>query len=211
MMPEDIQTAPFTRRATAHLCDLALLTIVLTVIGLLLPVAPPPMDSMSFYSGQDFRNYFTLVAIGLSISMVLFLVLILGWAKSTPGMWLTGLAYSGLDGKPPSASSYRRRLIRGLFYTLLILLPGPVIALLVAFLSHAVFSVPFTTAADMLDKLGIPSMAQLAIHSLSFLALFVALIYVYKQLSHKSSDPKKPKASWFDRKSDSTIVLKKKL
>lgn len=208
MNSKDIQVAPFTRRATAHLLDLAIWVVALTAIGFQLPVAPPPVDAMSFYTAQDFRNYFTLAGIGIVLALVMFLGLIFGWVKTTPGMWLTRLEYSGLDGSVPTLTSFRKRLLRGVLYTVLILFPGPILAFVVAAISANVLRVPFTSGADMLDKLGFPPLAQLAIHSLSFVALFVGLVYVHQQLSHGTRDSKLARVSWFDRKCGSTIVLK---
>jgi len=125
-------------------------------------------------------------------------------------MWLTGLEYSGLNGTPPTLSSFRKRLARGVLYTILILLPGPILALIVAAILANVFRVPFTNAAAMLDQLGVPPMAQLAIHSLSFVALFIALIYVFRQVSHRLKNTTLARVSWFGRKCGSTIVLRRK-
>jgi len=200
--------APFVRRAIAHFIDLALIILVLSLLGLFLPVAPPPVDAMAFYSEQDFKNYFTLVAAWFVIATCIYLLAMFRVISCTPGMWLTGLRYVGLDGGAPTPISIGKRFIGALLYSLLILLPGPIIAVVVAMLTHAIFRTPLTTAAKMLDEIGVPDLAQLAIHSLSFMALFVGIIYVFKQLSHKDKGSSELTPSWYDRKCGCTIVVK---
>jgi len=200
--------APFLRRATAHVVDLILIVFLLTIFSLFLPVAPPPVDSMAFYGEQDFKNYFTLVGAWIAIATIVYLLAMSGAIYSTPGMRLAGLRYKGLDGSNPTSLSIGKRFIGAILYSLVVLLPGPVIALLVAVMTHAIFSTPLTTAAKMLDKVGVPDLAQLAIHSLSFIALFIGLIYVYKQISHKSENTDDLTPSWYDKKCGCTIALR---
>jgi len=202
------KVAPFSRRAIAHICDLFLVATILILVAQFLPVSPPPADAMAFYTAQDFKNYFTLVGVAIFIASTMYLSLILGLVHATPGMLLARLEYSGLNGEPASVGSYWKRLLRGLIYTLAIFFPGPLIALIVVIISYHVFNATVTTAAEMLDVLGVPSYVQFAIHALSFIALFIGLIYVIKQLNHRSKKTVELKPSWFDMKSGSTIVVK---
>jgi len=200
--------APLLRRVTAHLIDLVLIVFVLAIFSLFLPVAPPPLDAMAFYVEQDFKNYFTLVGAWVAIATIVYLLAMSGAIYSTPGMRLVGLRYMGLDGSNPTPLGIGKRFIGAILYSLVVLLPGPVIALLVAVMTHTIFSTPLTTAAKMLDKVGVPDLAQLAIHSLSFIALLVGFVYVYKQISHKSENTHDLTPSWYDKKCGCTIALR---
>jgi len=70
----DFRIASFLRRATAHLIDMALIILALTLLGLFLPVSPPPVDAMAFYTEQDFKNYFTLVTAWIVIATCTYLL-----------------------------------------------------------------------------------------------------------------------------------------
>jgi len=208
MKSKSLVIASFPRRATAHLIDLALIIFILTVFSHFLPVAPPPVDAMAFYTDQDFYNYFTLVGMWLGIATTVYLLAMSGVIYSTPGMRIAGLRYMGLAGSNPTSISIGKRFVGAILYSLIVLLPGPIIALFVVFITHALFNIPVTTAAKMLDVIGVPDLAQLAIHSLSFIALFVGLAYVYKRLYHKGSETANLSPSWYDKLCGCTIVVR---
>ncbi len=207
-MCQELNIASSTRRTTAHLIDLLILVAILSVVSFFLPIAAPPVDAMSFYSSQDFSNYFSLVILWLVIASIYYLLAAYKLVSCTPGMWLTSLRYAALDGGTPTSRSIGKRFKGAFWYSLLILLPGPFIALIVVFISYSFFNVPFTTAADMLDQLGVPSLTQLAIHSLSFVALYVGSVYVFNQLTHKKDKNSNLSASAYDEQCGCTLVKK---
>jgi hypothetical protein len=168
-----VKPASWHRRIVAQTVDLALLGLVLVLIARLLPEGPPPADSMAFFTMQDFINYFVLVAVALTLTIAAFLV-VMAW-RCTPGQRMLSLKLTTLGGHAPSRPQVLTRLLVALRNMLLIMLPGPIIALLVGAAAAAVLNIPFSTTDKVLMKLEIPQSIRYAIHGVSFLALFAAL------------------------------------
>lgn len=127
---------------------------------------------MAFFTGQDFTNYFTLVVVALLATLAVFHAV--RFTRATPGQKLLGLQLVALDGRAPQPEQVNVRRNTALRNMLLIMLPGPIIALIVGGTAAAVLDIPFTTTDKLLLKLEIPKSIRYTIHGLSFLALVAA-------------------------------------
>ncbi len=170
-----MQAKPATwhRRIVAQTLDLCLLGLVLALFAQVLPDGPPPADSMAFFTKQDFINYFILVAVALLLTVAAFQLV--AATQATPGQRLLNLQLVTLDGQRPSRKQVNTRQKTALINMLLIMLPGPVIALVVGFTVAAMLNIPFTTTDKVLLKLEIPQGIRYAIHAVSFLALLAGV------------------------------------
>jgi hypothetical protein len=168
-----VKPATWHRRIAAQTLDLCLLGLALVLLAPLLPEGPPPADSMAFFTGQDFINYFTLVAAALLLTVLAFQIAKV--TRATPGQRLLSLRLTTLGGLAPSHKQVNIRLMTAIRNLLLIMLPGPIIALLVGASVAAVLNIPFTTTDKLLLKLEIPQSIRYAIHGVSFLALLAAV------------------------------------
>jgi ABC-type uncharacterized transport system permease subunit len=168
-----IKPATWARRLMAQILDLGILGLLLILLARQLPEGPPPADSMAFFTKQDFINYFLLVAVALALTIVAFQFM--KATRATPGQMLLQLQLTALDGTEPTSAQIDTRLRTALMNILLIMLPGPIIALVVGGSVAAVLDVPFATTDKLLMKLEIPAGIRYAIHSVSFLALLAAI------------------------------------
>jgi hypothetical protein len=168
-----VKPANWHRRIAAQALDLFLLGLVLVLIARVLPDGPPPADSMAFFTGQDFINYFSLVAFALAITVAVFQVVKV--TKATPGQRILSLRLTTLDALEPSNKQVNIRLITAIRNILIIMLPGPIIALIVGASVASLLNIPFTTTDKVLLKLEIPQAVRYTIHGVSFLALFAAV------------------------------------
>ncbi|MEM6638591.1 MAG: RDD family protein [Pseudomonadota bacterium] len=202
-----ITPAGWPRRLAALFCDYALLGIALWLISTQQPSGPPPADAMSFYTAQDFKNYFSLVGYALCLCSLAFL-LVLTPLRSTLGQALFRLRLVALDGNDVTIRHVTHRWRVALATLIFIMVPGPVIALLIGAVTAAILSVPFSTSDAVLRQAGIPDALRLAAHGLSFLALILALwhglirryLLVHK---HRSAG-----LTRLDRRSESTHVAR---
>ena len=169
----NIQPATWERRLCGLVFDYALLAASLAAIGYLLPEGPPPADAMAFFSAQDFIKYFVLVGAALAITAVAFQLV--PWLEATPGQRMVGLRLVSLDGSRPTKQQVSRRKKKALLYIAIIMLPGPLLALLVAAVAAAILGEPLSTADRDLRSLGLPDAVRLSIHGLSFIALAAAV------------------------------------
>jgi uncharacterized RDD family membrane protein YckC len=147
------------------------------MVAQVLPEGPPPADSMSFFTAQDFFNYFTLVAVAVALTVGAFQFVKV--AHATPCQRLLGLRLVQIDGRPASSAQVNARLRTAIVNLLLIMLPGPVIALLAGLSVAAVLDIPFSTADQVLMKLEIPQTIRYMIHGLSFIALLLGTWKVF--------------------------------
>jgi hypothetical protein len=179
-----VKPSTWHRRIAAQAIDISLLGTVLYFIARLLPDGPPPADSMSFFTKQDFINYFILVLFAVIVTTVAF-QLVKAW-HATPGQYLLRMTLTTLDGDVPSPDQVNTRLRTALVNLLLIMLPGPIIALVVGVTAAALLNIPFTTADKALLKLEIPQAIRYSIHGVSFAALAAAIwaIAVRPQLAY---------------------------
>jgi hypothetical protein len=168
----NVTPATWNRRITAQLLDLGLLAALLTLLAKVLPYGPPPVRSMFFFTVQDFMIYFTLVAV--AIVLVFFAFQLVKVTKATPGQKLLKLQLTALDGKAPQPEQVNIRRSAACRNILLIMLPGPIIALIVGVAVAVLLNIPFTTTDQLLLQLDIPKGLRYTIHGLSFLALLVA-------------------------------------
>ena len=168
-----VKPATWHRRIAAQTLDLCILGLVLVLVARVLPEGPPPADSMAFFTEQDFINYFTLVVAALLLTILAFQISTV--TRATPGQRLLNLRLSTLGGLAPSHKQVNIRLLTAIRNLLLIMLPGPVIALVVGVSVAAVLNIPFTTTDKILLRLEIPQTIRYTIHGLSFLALVAAV------------------------------------
>jgi hypothetical protein len=168
-----IKPASWHRRIAAQAIDLCLLALVLYLAARILPEGPPPADSMAFFTGQDFINYFILVALALLLTTAAFQIM--KAIHATPGQRMLNLQLKTLGGQAPNHKQVNTRLITALRNILLIMLPGPIIALVVGTSVAAVLNIPFTTTDKLLLKMEIPQTIRYAIHGISFVALLAAV------------------------------------
>lgn len=186
------------RRVLALNVDLAALAVLVVALSTLLTDGGPPVDTMAFFSPQDFNNYFILVTACLVLS-ALRLVPVPGTTFTLSiGDTIFRLTLLRLDGTPLTFISRLKRWLWGLLPLTLVLLPGPIISLLlgviVANLTHGVF----TTPADIMDRAGFPGWLAYTLHGLSFAALAAAVFYLAlipaARLSEKPGehDPRTP-------------------
>ena len=168
-----VQPATWNRRITAQLLDLGLLAAVLVLVARILPEAPPPVDLMAFFSLQDFINYFTLVAVALMLVFVAFRSV--QSTRATPGQKLLNLQLIALDGSVPQREQVNVRRSTAIRNMLLIMLPGPIIALIIGATVAVALNIQFTTTDKLLLQLEIPKGIRYTIHGLSFLTLSVAV------------------------------------
>lgn len=174
--------APYWRRAAAHSVDTALGLALLLLIAWRLPVSPPPIDAMAFFRESDFRNYYTLVIIAVLVQALFALLCALPWPRGTPGQQLLRIRL--VDAASSAPAGFRlvaRRYWRALIGLLAICLPGPIIAMFAGAIAANVFGLEFTTTDQVLERAGFTPNGRMMIHSISFIALFVALwIYLIK-------------------------------
>jgi hypothetical protein len=168
----NVTPAAWNRRITAQLLDLGLLAALLTLIAKVLPYGPPPVRSMFFFTVQDFIFYFTLVA--AAILLIFFAFQSVKVTKATPGQKLLKLQLTALDGKAPQPEQVNVRRSAAYLNILLIMLPGPIIALIVGVAVALLLKTPFTTTDKLLLQLDIPKGIRYTIHGLSFLVLIAA-------------------------------------
>jgi hypothetical protein len=166
------------RRTLALTIDLLALGAILVAVSFYLPEGPPPVDAMALFSAQDFRNYFTLVALCFALSALR----VIPWPGSTRtfslGDTLLRLRLLQLDGSPLNRAARIRRWTYGLSPLTLVLVPGPLISILIgASVAHWTNNV-FLTPADALDRAGYPGWLVYTLHGLSFAALGAAVMYL---------------------------------
>ena len=171
-----VTPATWHRRIAAQTADLGLLAASLYLIAQLLPEGPPPADAMAFFTLQDFINYFALVAAAVLLVLATFQVVKVSFA--TPAQRLFRLRLTTLEGDIPTTKQVNARSRTALKNILLIMLPGPLIALFVGSVVAIILEVPFTTTDKVLVDLEIPQNIRYGIHALSFAALLAAVWYV---------------------------------
>jgi RDD family len=137
-----VKPATWRRRILAQTADLSLMGMALVLVARVLPDGPPPADAMAFFTQQDFINYFSLVTLALALTVAVFQSVVV--THATPGQYLLKLRLVTLDGQKPSREHVNTRQTRALINMLLILLPGPVIALIVGATAAALLNIPFT-------------------------------------------------------------------
>ena len=128
---------------------------------------------MAFFTPPDFINYFTLVALALLLTFIAFQMVKL--TRATPGQQLLRLQLTTLDGAVPRSEQVGVRRRTALRNILLIMLPGPLIALAVGSAVAVVLNIPFSTTDKLLLQLEIPKGIRYTIHGLSFMVLFAAV------------------------------------
>ena len=93
----------------------------------------PPATGMSFYTMQQFTNYFILVYIACMLVIANGLLMRYSPSKKTIGQLVFGLSLVRLDGHPATEKQVRSRVFRTLGAVIFICIPGPIIALIIAF------------------------------------------------------------------------------
>ena len=200
--------APWNRRITAQLLDLSLLAALLSLLAQVLPDGPPRVRSMSFFIVQDFINYFTLVAVAILLTFVVFQSV--KAKKATPGQKLLKLQLTTLDGKAPQPEQVNIRRSAAFRNILLIMLPGPIIALIVGVTVAVLLKTPFTTTDQLLLQLDIPKGIRYTIHGLSFLALMAATWAIAIRPAIRYFEKSHGGLTKLDMKSGTTHVLANK-
>jgi uncharacterized RDD family membrane protein YckC len=175
--------APHWRVWLSQLIDAALTVALISYAARFLPTGPPPVDAMSFYSQQQFNNYFTMVAWAVLAVAVCAAMTYAPW-RGTPGDLVARIRLASRDGTPLRPRQIIRRFVCNAVAVLLICLPGPLLALTVLLISGLVLYAPVTTADAALIAAGAPNWLRLSIHGLSFAALGLALWhYVFKEFT----------------------------
>jgi len=201
----NVTPATWNRRITAQLLDLSLLAALLTLIAKVLPYGPPPVRSMLFFTVQDFIFYFTLVA--AAILLIFFAFQSVKVTKATPGQKLLQLQLTTLDGKAPQSEQVNIRRSAAFQNILLIMLPGPIIALIVGVTVAVLLKTPFTTTDQLLLQLDIPKGIRYTIHGLSFLALIAATWAIAIRPAIRYFEKSQSGLTKLDMKSGTTHVL----
>jgi uncharacterized RDD family membrane protein YckC len=204
----NVTPAAWNRRVTAQLLDLGLLAALLTLIAKVLPYGPPPVRSMSFFTVQDFIIYFTLVAAAILLTFFAFQSVKV--TKATPGQKLLKLRLTALDGKAPRPEQVNVRRSAAFRNILLIMLPGPIIALIVGVTVAVLLNAPFTTTDKLLLQLEIPKGIRYMIHGLSFLALIAATWTIAIRPAIRYFEKSHGGLTKLDMKSGTTHVLANK-
>ena len=161
-----VDPATRSRRALSACIDLALLAVSLVLVSRLLPVSPPPVDSMAFYTEQDFRNYLAIVAFAFLNSTIGFVLVAIPGVSGTPGQLALGLEIVNFEGKTPSIRQVAGRWIRAMALIALLAIPGPLIALIIGVVAAGLLHTAFTTTDQMLVRSGVSDAVRLGLHSL---------------------------------------------
>ena len=172
-----IQPAAMLARVTANSIDTIIPVSILYFISTLQKDSPPP-TGMSFYTAQQFENYFMLVVAALLLVCLNGLMMLVG-KKRTVGQHILGLSLVTLDGGPATRNQIIRRVLKTLGAVLFICIPGPIIALVIAIIVGALFSVPFSTADQMIIDAGISDTVRYILHGTSYVALLAATWFVF--------------------------------
>lgn len=204
----NVTPATWNRRIAAQFLDLSLLAALLTLLAQVLPNGPPTVRSMSFFIVQDFINYFTLVAVAIVLTFVAFQSV--KATKATPGQKLLKLQLTSLDGKAPQPEQVNVRRSVAFRNILLIMLPGPIIALIVGVTVAVLLKTPFTTTDQLLLQLDIPKGIRYTIHGLSFLALMAATWAIALRPAMRYFENSQGGLTKLDMKSGATHVLANK-
>jgi uncharacterized RDD family membrane protein YckC len=175
--------APHWRVWLSRLVDTTLVVALIVSAAQFLPTGAPPADAMSFYSQQQFNNYFTMVAWAV-LAVAILAALGFSPLQGTPGDRVAGIRLASLDGTPLQREQIFRRFICNVAAVLLICLPGPLLALVVMLSAGALLKAPVSTADAALIAAGAPNWLRLGIHALSFVALGLALWhFVFKDFT----------------------------
>jgi uncharacterized RDD family membrane protein YckC len=130
---------------------------------------------MAFFGPQDFTNYFVLVGLAVVLTASSFVLVASPRFRATPGQYMLGLRLVSFSGQEPSPRQVLSRTALAVVRILLVMLPGPAIALLIGVAAASVLQVPFSTTDKLLVQAGVPQALRYALHSLSFIALIAAL------------------------------------
>ena len=168
-----IKPANIWLRVYANVLDTFIVLSILYVISLWQEDGPPA-TGMSFYTKQQFTNYFILVYIACMLVIANGLLMNYSPSKKTIGQLVFGLSLVRLDGHPATEKQVRSRVFRTLGAVIFICIPGPIIALIIAFVVGVIFSIPFSTGNAMLIKVGAPDALRYMLSAISYLALLCA-------------------------------------
>ena len=157
----------------ANTIDTIFALVIIYTISTLQKDSPPP-TGMSFYTQQQFENYFALVLVACSIVLLNGLLMLYSPFKKTIGQLVLNLQLVSLNGETATTKQIVSRIIRTLGSVLFICIPGPIIALFIALVIGGIFSVPFSTGDQMIVDAGISDPIRYILHAISYLALFVA-------------------------------------
>ncbi len=209
MQIESLTVTPvsFWRRAGANFADVVVAALVLMVVASFMERGPPP-TGMSFYTEQDFINYFRLLLVAFSFPFINTLLTRFGPWGGSFGQGLCGIRLVSFSGGEVSLKALVVRFIRTMFLVALITIPGPLIALIVGVLSSALLHESFTTADELLRRAGLPDLARWSIHSLSFIALLAALWFVIVRPVIRMGLKRERWLSWVDRWTKTTYVAR---
>ena len=161
------------KRVFANTIDTVCALVIIYTISTFQKDSPPP-TGMSFYTQQQFENYFALVFVACLIVLLNGLLMLYSPLKKTIGHLVFNLSLVSLNGETVTNKQILSRTIRTLGSVLFISIPGPVIALFIALAVGGIFSVPFSTGDRMIVDAGIPDPVRYLLHGISYLALFVA-------------------------------------
>ena len=177
-----VKPAPPSRRALSACIDLVLLAVSLVFVYQLLPVSPPPVDSMAFYTEQDFRNYLSIVVLTFLNATVGFVLVAIPGLSGTPGQLALGLKLVNFEGKTPSLRQVAGRWMRAMAPIALLAIPGPLVALIVGVVVASLLHTAFTSTDLLLVRAGVSGVVSLGLHGLSFVALGLAIAYMIRSL-----------------------------
>ena len=171
--------APYWRRVLAMGIDYAVGIGLLAMLWPWLPEGPPPTAySMSLYTEQQFINYFTMVGVVCILPFINGLLIIVTSWHGTIGHLLSNIRLEPIGHSTSLLRGVVGRTLRTFFGLLFLCIPGPALALMIAFSASVLFSLPFTTGDQMLRSIGTPDWLRLGLHSLSFILLFIAAWYI---------------------------------
>ena len=173
----NIQPASMGARVAANSIDSIIAVSILYFISTLQKDSPPP-TGMSFYTAQQFENYFMMVLAALVLVCVNGLMMVAG-KKRTIGQHILGLSLVTLEGEPATRKPIIMRVLKTLGAVLFICIPGPIIALAIALIVGGLFSVPFSTGDQMIIDAGISDAVRYLLHGISYLALLAATWFVF--------------------------------
>lgn len=210
-LPSSMQSPPAFaatrfRRFVAFMLNATILLVLLVAFARILPEAPPPANAMAFYSPQDFKNYFSLVAAALLLVTLGCAAIFLPILRATPGALLAGLQLVTFDSGPPSLPQVTRRWWSAVLSVAVLAVPGPLVALAVGVFLSMTFDLAFSTTDDILRRLQTPDLLRMSIHGLSFTLLGAALWWIAVRPAIRMLRSPGPYVSDIDRITSTTYV-----
>ncbi len=201
-----VQPAPRAMRWGARLLDTVLVTGVSGVVAFTVMGENPFLFKGMFeYTYQQFANYFVLVGLAFLMVVLTSLAAAATGLHASPGQWVFGLQLQRWDGSEATTAQRWWRTARILLVMAVLLLPGPVIALLIGLSAAMAFATPFVTL-DAVLRYRVPDLVRYAAHAVSFVLLGWALWWVVVKVWAHRLDGYRQGLSWLDAATKTTVV-----